>query len=299
MAWFLFIDESGHDRGLAPYEVLAGIAVEDRQMWNLILAIHQAEETFFGTRLSRGNLELKGGKLLKRKTFRLASQMPPLPPVDRRDLARSCLEKGRAVRGSGAASRVSRAELTALGQAKVAFVEHVFELCGRHGARAFASIVDRDAPRPEGDFLRKDYSFLFERFFYFLDERQDQPQGVVVFDELERSMCHILIDQMARYFHQTAVGRWRSSRILPEPFFVHSEMTTLIQIADIVAYVISWGVRFRALARPAREDLDSMARAALRLRYRATRERDGSPFYVWSFAAIDDLRPRDEREEEE
>jgi uncharacterized protein DUF3800 len=30
MAWFLFIDESGQDHREAPYEVLAGVAIEDR-----------------------------------------------------------------------------------------------------------------------------------------------------------------------------------------------------------------------------------------------------------------------------
>lgn len=50
MAWFLFIDESGHDRKAAPYEVLAGIAVQDRDIWNLITALHDAETRIFGRR---------------------------------------------------------------------------------------------------------------------------------------------------------------------------------------------------------------------------------------------------------
>jgi len=32
MAYFLFVDESGHDQGESPYEVLGGIAVEDRDL---------------------------------------------------------------------------------------------------------------------------------------------------------------------------------------------------------------------------------------------------------------------------
>jgi hypothetical protein len=31
MSWALFIDESGQDRRQSPYEVLAGVAVEDRR----------------------------------------------------------------------------------------------------------------------------------------------------------------------------------------------------------------------------------------------------------------------------
>ena len=91
--------------------------------------------------------------------------------------------------------------------------------------------------------LRKDYAYLFERFFYFLEDNAAREQGIVVFDELEKSQSHLLIDQMHRYFADTAVGRRRSSRIIPEPFFVHSDLTTGVQIADLVAYVISWGFR--------------------------------------------------------
>jgi len=43
MAYFLSVDESGHDRRESPYEVLAGVAVEDRDLWNLIQALRAAE----------------------------------------------------------------------------------------------------------------------------------------------------------------------------------------------------------------------------------------------------------------
>lgn len=290
MAYLLFIDESGHDHGAAPYEVLAGVAVEDRELWQLILALRDAEVWAFGRRVTQGSLELKGKALLKRKTFRLADQMPAFDEDERRTLASACIEK------SQAGLAVTRPELTALGQAKLAFCERLLETCNLHHVRAFASIIDPSAARPAGDFLRKDYAYLFERFFYFLDARPDQPQGVVVFDELEKSRCHLLIDQMGHYFHQTATGRWRASRVIPEPFFVHSDLTSLIQVADLVAYIISWGVRFGDLDRPARSELARLGQMVCRLRHRATRERDGEPFYVWSFAAIHDLRPRDERE---
>lgn len=294
MAWFLFVDESGQDRGASPYEVLAGVAVEDRVLWNLIVDVHEAEERFFGLRISESALELKAKKILKSKTFRFARQMDAIPQERRRELVRALLERGRA--GGGGASRE---ELTALGQAKVAFVEHLLELCARHDLRTFASIVDRDAPRSARDFLRKDYAYLFERYFYFLDEQPYSPRGVVVFDELERSQCHILVDQMKLYFLETAKGRRRAGRVVPEPFFVHSDLTTLVQLADLVAYTVSWGVRVRGMSRPARPELTDLANSVCALRHRATRERDGQDFHVWSFAVIDDLRPRDEREAKE
>lgn len=291
MSWFLFVDESGQDRRESPYEVLAGVAVEDRALWDLILDIHAAEVRFFGQRISPGSLELKAKKLLKTKVFRLAASAPTMDEGARTAAVQACLAKGPAA---------SRQELAALGQAKIAFVEHVFEVCGRHDVRVFASVVDRDAQRPTGTFLRKDYAYMFERFFYFLEERADSPRGVVVFDELEKAQCHLLIDQMKLYFLDTAKGRRRAGRVVPEPFFVHSELTTAIQVADLAAYLIAWGVRIPPrMTRPHRAELAPLARAVCDLRHRATRERNGLPFYVWSIAVIDDLRPREEREEAE
>src|SRR5207302_1345427 len=133
--------------------------------------------------------------------------------------------------------------------------------------RAFASIVAKGTPRPSADHLRKDYSFLFERFFIYLEKHNPRERGIVVFDELERSQSHLLIDQMERYFEGTPTGRKRQGRIIPEPFFVHSHLTTGIHLADLVAYVISWGVRERGMTSPAREELAEHAKAVSNLRY--------------------------------
>lgn len=238
-------------------------------------------------------VELKGKKLLKRKVYRHAAQMPPIPEAERNELARLCLEKGQQ---NGAAAIPTRKELTALAQAKLALIERVLEIAARHHVRVFGSVVDRNAPRPEGDFLRKDYAYLFERYFYFLEDRGPDALGLVVFDELERTQCHILLDQMARYFRGTAPGRMRAARVIPEPFFVHSELTTAIQVADLIAYLIAWGVRVGSMNRPARPELASLATAVCALRYKAVRARSSQPdFAIWSLALIDDLRPRDEK----
>jgi hypothetical protein len=111
MAYFLFIDESGQDHRDSPYEVLAGVSVKDQDLWNLILAIQESELRHFGRRYSEGPRELKGKELLKRKTYRLASQLPPFVPEERHALARDCLDDG---------ARAGRRHLTALGQAKIA-----------------------------------------------------------------------------------------------------------------------------------------------------------------------------------
>lgn len=291
MSYFLFVDESGQDHQESPYEVLAGIAVEDRQVWPFIAQLHYLEEKHFGQRISDGLLELKAKKLLKRKTFRLACQMPPFEPLIRRDLARSCISKGTEN------SVPTKKELTALGQAKIAFVQDVLILCAQCRIRAFASIVNPAAPRPESrDRLRKDYIHLFERYFYFLEEQPSSPTGAVVFDELEKSQSHILAGQMETYFLKTSQGRERSGYIIPEPFFVHSDLTTLIQIADIVAYIISWGVEIRGLESPRRRELADFASRVCALRYETYREiGEKEHFRVWGFSIIDDLRPLPEQ----
>lgn len=290
MAYLMFVDESGQDRRQSPYEVLAGVAVEDSRVWNLIVALLEAEERFFGMRISSAHHELKAKRLLKRKVVRTASEHEAFEPKERTELARLCIADG---------ANAGRRHIAALGQAKLAYAERVLELCTQHGVRAFASIVDKDAPTPARDFLRKDYAYLFERFYYFLDDQPPFQQGLVIFDELERSQSHILTNQMEVYFEHTATGRLRASRIVPEPLFVHSDLTTMVRVADYVAYIISWAVRFGPMTRDARPGLQQLAQIVMGMRYRAVRDRGGADFHVWSFTYIDDLRPRAEREAEQ
>jgi len=235
---------------------------------------------------------LKAKKLLKKKTFKIASQLPDIKSTERTQLAQQCLIKGQKSLGKDG-SGATKSELTALCQAKIAFVEHLLELCANYRVKAFASIVDRDAKRPEGKgFLRKDYAFLFERFYYFLEDQRGEPQGLVAFDELDKSQCHLLLDQMTHYFRETAKGRMRSSLVIPEPFFVHSHLTTAVQIADIVAYITAWGVRLPGMKREKRTELDGLAEQICTLRYKTSRENRGSEHAIWSFVLLNDLRTK-------
>lgn len=293
MAYFLFVDESGQDGHESPYEVLAGLAVADRDLWNLVKALQDAEVSQFGRRYTNGNeRELKANKILKRKTFRLAAQMDVIAPDQRRELAKRALDNG---------ANVSRAELTALAQSKLAYVEQALELCARFRCRFFASIVAQKVPRPDPSLLRKDYAYLFERFYYFSEDVAPNEMGVVVFDESEKSQSHLLLGQMSDYFLQTSKGRQRSGQIVPEPLFVHSDLTTGVQIADLVAYIISWGVRFRQnMTEPRREELSKFGEQVCGLRHLSrSREIEGYGLgEVWSFCYLEDLRSRFERENE-
>lgn len=291
MAWFLFIDESGHDRRESPYEVLAGVAIHDSQIWSLINCLHSAEIEKFGRRYSSGRDELKGKKLLKTKVFQHATLNVDIPPADISALAKSALDNG---------ALAGIREIKALGLAKLAYVTSVFDLCIRFRCKAFASVVETDAPDTFSGGLRKDYAYLFERFFYFLEDQTPREYGIIVFDELEKSRSHILIEQCHRYFKETATGRYRASLVIPEPFFVHSDLTTGIQIADLIAYVISWGFRTARMAKPRRNELASYSAQVATLRYRTERLRLGNPhFEIWSISHITDLRTNMEREGEE
>ena len=284
MAWFLFIDESGHDRSTSPYEVLAGVAIQDQAVREVIDQLHKAEIRSFGRRYSDGPRELKGKVLLKKKVYRHRALNVEVDAADIPTLARAALDDG---------ARADARMLKALAIAKLNYVASVFEICARLGCRAFA----RARPTASGG-LRKDYAYLFERFFYFLEDSTVEEQGIVVFDELEKSQSHLLIDQMHQYFAATEVGRQRSNRIIPEPFFVHSDLTTGVQIADLVAYVISWGFRTPQMTKPSRAELSQLSNQVASLRYRATRKRLGNPeFGIWSFAHIIDLRTQAERGE--
>jgi hypothetical protein len=126
----------------------------------------------FGVVLSDVDVEFKGEKVLKRKVFRFAAQEGPMDPQRRTALAAAFLRKGLdASRAGVTQTGQTRDEFTAYGQACVASVSELLALCDRFRVRVFASIVDPSAPRPtqSDDFLRKDYVYLFQRYFYHLE----------------------------------------------------------------------------------------------------------------------------------
>jgi hypothetical protein len=293
----LFVDESGQDHQESPYEILAGVAIREQDLWNFILAVQSLEMEIFGLRLADVGVEIKGKKLLKSKIFRHASQMPEIDLEERRDLCHEFLMKGRRESLGGAPEARSRKEITAYGQAVLDFVKGVYRLAAHYRVKIFASAVEPTAPRAASDILRKDYSYLLERFFYYLEDIGPNEMGLVVFDELERAKCRILINQMGQYFATTGRGYLRSAHIIPEPFFVHSDLTTAIQLADIVAYSINWGLRLNRMTKPMRPEMEEFGDYAFDLKYMSRRivDSDEQLRNIYGITYIDDLRPRNER----
>ncbi len=279
MAFFLFIDESGQDHHDSPYEVLAGVAIEDKDLWSFIRRAHELEINCFGRKYRDSDKEIKARTFLNRKTFRLANQLPLIPISDRTPLAKRALDSG---------ATVTKMELTALAQAKLDYAEKLLELCQQYRCKVFASIIcDANTIPADKEMLRKDYIYLFERFYYFLEDKPSEPRGIMVFDELDKSASHILLGQMDKYFKRTTKGRYRAGLIIPEPFFVHSDLTTGIQVVDFIAYIMSWNFRVGQLNKTSREELNRYVELIKPLRYRTTRKIGYIAEYViWSVAVV-------------
>ncbi len=297
----LFVDESGHDHNDMPCEVLAGVAIAEDNLWNLVQAIKAAERDHFGENLRvLLDEETKAKKLLKRKRFREAARDVEIAPEECRRLSRSLLQKGRLARGQPT-SNPTFLEIVAFSRQVLAYVHAVLDIAARHGVRVFASVVDATAPRPPKGILRKDYVYLFERYFYFLESFPSRERGLIVFDELDKAQSHVLLGQMAAYFLDCETGRHRSSRIVPEAFFVHSDLTTGILIADLVAYILGWGWRLGRMEQPRREELRSYASQLHDMQFHGQKPRhDGLGCWdLHSIVYLDDLRGRLEKNEEE
>jgi len=287
VAYVLFVNGSGFESSSSPYEVVAGVIVEDRDLWNFVQAVLDAKIKHLST--SALGLRLTARRLLKRKVFRLARQLPPLPLEERHALARACLEAG---------ERAGKREMTALAQSKLAYVGEVLEVCARFRCRFVASIVPNRVVRPAPGYLRKDYAYLFERFFFFLEDQKPLESGFVLCTARDTSTRALLSDQMQRYFKNTVRGRQRASLILPDPLTVDGDLAVLGEVAGLVAYITAWGFRTRELTEPARHELLDFKEQVRALRYRAVREiGDNTNFVIWGFTVVSDLRTREEREQ--
>jgi len=257
----LFIDESGHDKSGTPCEVLAGVAIAEADLWNLVRAIRGAEKEHFGDYLRTFDVdERKARKMLKTKRFRSANRNVQIDGRDLTNLANSALIKGKQAKERGLdQDSATERELVAYSRQVLHFVHEVLNIAAGFNVQVFASMVDPKAPRPAARMLRKDYTYLFERYFYFLETLAPRERGLVVFDELEKTKAHGLLQQMAAYFLGHEDGKYRSSRIVPEPFFVHSDLTTGVFLADLVAYVLGWGWRLQKMPQPSRSELQPYA----------------------------------------
>lgn len=250
--------------------MLAGAVIEQAQLWNLVKSVRAAEKGCFGDYLR--NLlerETKTKQLLKRKRFQSAERPVEISSDDLASLAHFCLLKGKNARQRGEdVSGTSERELVAYSRQVLQFVHEVLDIAARHRVRFVASVIDACAPASErAHWLGKDMLCLMERYYRILQKQSGGHHGLIVCDELEKSKAKRLVQRMARYFLGHPTGSNYSSLIVPEPFFVHSELTTGILLADLAAYLISWGWRLPQMEEPAREELSPYVEKLEELRF--------------------------------
>jgi hypothetical protein len=286
MSWMLFLDESGHDHNTMPYEVHGGIAVHDSKLWAFLQAVKQLELNCFGAQISSYGQELKGCKLLDKKRFKFSQQAPSMPDEQRRKFCRQFLQKG--------TEQVvpKREEFCAYGQACVKMAEELFPIIQSFDAIIFAALVPKGTPHHNGlldEYLRKDHVFLFERFFYLLE--RDKEHGLIVMDEVQKEEDRRFARRMEAYFTRTSTGRFRSTSIIPSPFFVSSDMTYAVQVADIVIYCINLGFRLPqfGMNAPVREEIKEISASWIgKLQFRGEGYRDGEVFPSYGVVFVPD-----------
>lgn len=239
MSWLFFQDESGHDHKNTPLEVRGGIAIHSSNLWAFVKEMQDAEMRCFGVRLAEYGGEIKGSKLLERKRCEWANQEDTLSDAARKNGVRRFLTK------SQQKTAPSRRDFTAFGQASKAMAHAVFGILKKQNAVLFASTIPRGIKQPKDyqyhHYLRKDLIFLQERFFWFLESKQEN--GLLVLDQTEKEQDKKYIKRVEGYYTKTEKGRKRSRWIVPYPMFVDSELSLGAQAADLCLYCINWGFR--------------------------------------------------------
>lgn len=288
MSLLLCLDESGHDHRNMPYEVHGGIAIHANKLWPFVQAVMTLEQACFGDRLSRFRKEIKGSHLLDKDRFKWAAQAEIMEETSRRNCCLSFLNKGLNKKIP------TRDEFTAYGQACLHMARGIFELIRSHDAKILAVAIPQKAPQPpadrQPDYLRKNIVFLLERYYYMCEYAKEM--GLIVLDETEKIQDRRFVRMLERYFTGTLTGRYRSTRIVPSPFFVSSDMTYPVQVADVVVYALNWGFRIPRLGMdaPVRQEVhDEFVNTIGNLQFRGEGYRDGHVFHTFGIAYVPDL----------
>lgn len=288
MTFLLFLDESGHDHKKLPLEIRGGVALEAGKLWGFVQGWQALSLAAFGPAFATHGKEVKGMKLLDRDRLRWARQMDPMGDDERRKLASAFLHKGRDK------GKPSRSEFSAYGQACLEMARGIFDLLTNFDAKLFAAAIPRGIKPEKGhtnlEYLRKDHVFLFERFYYFLENKS--AHGLIVMDESEKQIDRDFLQRMERYFSRTSVGRNRTHHIVPVPFFVSSDLSFPVQAADLCLYCINWGFRPPAwgisLESVRQEIAAEFGPKLAHLQWQGQGSRDGKTYRSWGITLVPD-----------
>ena len=280
MGWSLFMEEPGDHQLSLPYGVLAGLAVEDRLVWQLARTLKHAEFDFFGSRLDRFRSHFTTDSILDIEAIQIANASTALSASDRLCLVKECSSLDRL--------QMSTQHISALAQARFLFCQHVLELLLDYDVKLFASMIPTEQiGTTYFSGLRKDYSFFFERFAMFLTEQVAGTVGMLVLDASRHTGVHIQLSAITDYFEKTTKGRLISAVIVPEPLMSNQTLATINQAAALVARALSYGIRIAGMTVARRHDLDLFVRLCnqMRLSFLSKEGRKD-----WSLIFLDDVR---------
>lgn len=249
--------------------------------------MHRLELEAFGVRLAEYRIELKGSKLLARNRFKWAAQAGRMDDEARRRHCRLFLTKGLEHK------QPVRDEFTAYGQACLEMARGIFEILRQMDAVLFAAAIPAAVTKPAtfqaDEFLRKDHVYLLERFFYFLEAKQQH--GILVLDAVDRGADQKFVRRLERYFMKTLTGRYRAAWIVPVPLFVSSDLTYAVQAADLLIYCVNWGFRVSTLGMtaPVRPEIaKEFGPWMQQLQYHGQGYRDGRVFETFGVCFVPD-----------
>lgn len=287
MSYLLFMDESGHDHKIMPYEVRGGICVHSRRVAPLLKDIEKLELRIFGCHLSEFQTEIKGSKLLNAERFRWANQGTRLPEQERQKGCRRFLTAHLEHRAP------TRTDFTAYGQACIQMVDAILELLAKYKVQIIASCIKKGVQKPKSfefeHFLRKDHQYLLERFACLL--KKCKEDGIIIMDQVEKVIDKKFSRQVKSFLSYSNFGITLRSHIVPEPLFIESDISSLIQIADICIYIINTGYRkSKSMTESARLEIQQAFEdkiAKLELHYQQRKYRNGKriscPIYGITF----------------
>ena len=127
-------------------------------------------------------------------------------------------------------------------QERIAFLEDIAKMIGNWGyARLFAECVDKihfDPKRTKKSVDEQAFEQLVSRFEQFLNSIQvfQQPKlyGLLVHDNNET--VAIRHTELLKSFHRNGTLFTQVDNIIETPLFVSSELTSMVQLADVCAY---------------------------------------------------------------
>ena len=281
MSWLLFLDEPGDQQADLPYGVLTGLAVEDAQVWPLARRLIDAQEQFFGRQVTGADhAAFDAASLLGPEVYRASQRLPEL---DWQDILRQANPN----RG-GPGPDPLEAEV-ALARAKIAYCEYALALAKDYGATAFVILIPRELLALQFNRkLRKDYAYLFERFYYFLTSKGRDEFGIFVKAQHVVGRKYVGVENIEEYFARTTNGRVRAQRIIPTPLYADGTLGILSSLANIVSYGSSWTIRLPGMSQPVRPEMDRLATLCGDMRFHYNTPNGKKD---WSFKFIASLDP--------